>query len=71
DENNVVPSGLYVGQSFYTWDKAKEYLNNYGKEKGFSIRRKQSECFIENKNKVITRINLKCSCASKYQPKRF
>ncbi|CAG8817791.1 23134_t:CDS:2, partial [Gigaspora margarita] len=70
EENNIVPSGLYVGQSFQTWDEAEEYLNNYGKEKGFSIRRKRSEGFLENENKVVTRINWECSCAGKYQPKK-
>ncbi|CAG8795422.1 10558_t:CDS:2, partial [Racocetra fulgida] len=70
EENNMAPSGLYKGQSFQTWDEAEKYLEDYGREKGFSIRKKRSESITENGNKVMIRVNWECSCAGKYQPKK-
>ncbi|CAG8829603.1 18319_t:CDS:2, partial [Gigaspora margarita] len=39
-------------------------------EKGFSIRRKQTENQMENDNKILCKLSWECSCAGKYQPKK-
>ncbi|CAG8760168.1 19138_t:CDS:2, partial [Dentiscutata erythropus] len=58
---------LFLGQTFLTWDDAQKFLDSYGLEKGFSIRRKRTEF---DSNKVLIRVGWECSCAGKYKAKK-
>ncbi|CAG8643687.1 10600_t:CDS:2, partial [Dentiscutata heterogama] len=50
---------LFLDQTFFTWDDAQKFLDSYGLEKGFSIRRKRTEF---DSNKVLIRVGWECSC---------
>ena len=71
DENDISLLKLYLGQTFQTWDDAEKFLNDYGLEKGFSIRRKRTDASVEGDNKILRRISWECSCAGKYQAKKI
>ncbi|CAG8778893.1 29360_t:CDS:2, partial [Gigaspora margarita] len=49
----ITLDNVFLRQSFDTWNDAETFLNKYGLEKGFSIRRKQTENQIENDNKIL------------------
>ena len=56
-----------MGQTFFTWDDTQKFLDSYGLEKGFSIRRKRTEF---DSNKVLIKVGWECSCANKYKAKK-
>ncbi|CAG8809582.1 7368_t:CDS:2, partial [Gigaspora margarita] len=69
-ESNSAYLKLYVGQPFQTWDNTEIFLNDYGMQQGFSIRRRRTEASIENNQKIVRRIGWECSYSGKYQPKK-
>ncbi|CAI2174671.1 6616_t:CDS:2 [Funneliformis geosporum] len=66
EECNNSSLKINVGQTFHTWEDAEKFLNEYGLEKGFSIRRRRTESQIsDNGNKMIQRVGWECGNAGK------
>ncbi|CAI2178104.1 16247_t:CDS:2 [Funneliformis geosporum] len=64
EECNNSSLKINVGQTFHTWEDAEKFLNEYGLEKGFSIRRRRTESQIsDNGNKMIQRVGWECGNA--------
>ncbi|CAG8806959.1 3889_t:CDS:2, partial [Gigaspora rosea] len=71
DENVDVSSlKLTSDQSFHTWDDVEKFLNEYGLEKGFSVRRRRTDSRTENGTKILCKVSWECSCAGKYKAKK-
>ncbi|CAG8750762.1 16711_t:CDS:1 [Racocetra fulgida] len=70
EENEESALKIYKNQTFQTWDDAETFLKKYTLEQGFSIRKRRTETCIEDGIEVMHKISWKCSCASKYKPKK-
>ncbi|CAG8765971.1 6310_t:CDS:2, partial [Gigaspora rosea] len=58
---------LSVGIRFSSWEIAEYYLKEYGRQKGFAIKRYRVEC---DKNHSVKKRTLTCKKAGKYKPNK-
>ncbi|CAG8712136.1 12102_t:CDS:2, partial [Dentiscutata erythropus] len=58
---------LSVGIRFSSWEIAKYYLKEYGRQKGFAIKRYRVEF---DKNRIVKKRTLTCKKAGKYTPNK-